>query len=874
MRWLVLLLPVFVMACTINKSSVKLSQPVLTQQEAEVRFAAVSNVSYEQEFLLDPAKKFFTGKIDIAFEWRAANGPLRVDFYNGTIKKTTLNSKDVELKYDGQALYLDAKLRTDGVQHLTVAFERSYDPEANGLYLFEDPKDKRVYIYSNLEPNFANAVFPCFDQPDIKATFKMRVTAPSEWIVVTSTLPEKSEVKDGLKTWNFPTSAKMATYVWSLYAGPYHVFEDLDKKVVFPTRLLMRESIANQIKVNEWFPIIRDGLKFYGEFFNTPYPYGKMDFIFVPEFNWGGMENIAAIALSERFLKLGDHTREDRLHNAAVALHEIAHMWFGDLVTTKWWDNLWLNESFATFAESISIAQVGFPEASRAFNDQKQWAYSTDEKVTTHPIQGIVENTSQAQNDFDGITYGKGASVLKQLYYLIGEDRFRAGLKSYFDKFHNGNAVLADFISALSQAASRPLESWSDQWLKNAGLNNARLQLTCLEGKISSAKILQTASVEHPLLREQAMKIAFLRGTEKLQVKEVFRVVFSGESTQMKELEGKTCPAIVFLNFEDFGYAKFRLDESSLRELKKSIGSIEDPFVRQLGWNYLWSLVQDGELNVKEFAYIWLRELPHETDDQNISLLLHMAGSRHVLDPSLTRFYPKGMDEQVWRAEVDKVILAEIQKAKPGSDREKHFLDGFISLASTPDVNTKLAAWLDGRGGPAPQIDQERRWAALKHLASFGFEGVLSRVDAELKQDSSARAQELALAAKVTIPSAATKKQSFESLEQETSPLSFSERKIVMENMFPVSQTTLRKEFSSRFYKDLATFVGPEPKSDFFLESYMYLIPVNPGPMNEAREFLKKHDSLPTSVKRSLRESIEAGEKLERIEQTASGTLK
>jgi aminopeptidase N len=858
------------LSCTPKMESTKAAQPTLSQKEATSRFEQVSNVTYDQEFWLDASKETFTGKIDIAFDWKVTTLPVKIDFFRGEIKKATVNSQDVTLKYDDRQITIDNKFHVNGRQHVILEFARVYDPEANGLFRFVDPVDKKLYLYSNLEPNFASAVFPCFDQPDIKATFKMTVHAPDNWTIVTSTLPEKvSEPEDGVKTWTFPLSAKMATYVWSLHGGEYKIFED--KKADFPTRIFIRQSLADQIRPEEWFPPAKAGLKFYGEFFGITYPYKKLDLVLVPEFNWGGMENIAAITLTESEVKKGAHTREQKLKIAGLLLHEIAHQWFGDLVTMKWWDDLWLNESFATFMESLSLPKAGFQaEAARDFFHDKLWAYATDDRVTTHPIAGVITDTSQAESQFDGITYGKGASVMKQLMYLITEEKFRDGVREHFKAHRDSFAVLADFMGALGKASGRSLDTWTQQWLKTSGLNTAVMDVTCTNGKITSAKIKQYASKDHPVLREQAMKIAFLSGEGKLEVKDMFRVQFSGDVTELKEITGRKCPKMIFPNYQDYGYAKFRLDDASLATLKTSIGLIKDPFVREMAWMNLFSLVIDGEWSIKEFAALWLQEFPKETDDRVLTELSGLARARYAFMPSILSFSPPGKDLETWRAKVDEMLWAELDKSKGGSDRQMILMDSILSLASTTASQKKLAGMLDGTVTIAGfDFDQTRRWQALRRLATANIPDLGSRIDAELKRDSSADGEQRAIAARVSVPEKTVKDEFLKTIADDKSPMSFTKKKVAISNLFPEEQIDLRNEFGEMFYKDLTRFVGKETRSDFFLESFVRLAPLRAGKNLDAETFLSRHNVLPETVRRFLKEHVETGERLQKAHSTA-----
>lgn len=880
--WAVILIcffTVFFTACTRHFPSIPkettASQPNLTRHAAMARVAQVSHVSYDQEFHLDKTSSTFSGKVDIAFDWKNTGEPVKVDFFQGTVQKTTFNGREVDLKYDGQTIVVDARLRTDGTQHLVIEFERPYDSEGVGLYRFVDSEDKRVYVYSNLEPNFANMVFPCFDQPDIKATFQMKVFAPRDWVIVSSVLPQKveeNEQNDQPTVWTFAKSPMMATYVWSLIGGPYKVIED--KTAATPTRLMVRQSLAPQVRTDEWFPVARSAFKFYSEFFGVNYPYKKMDFVIVPDFSAGGMENIGAITITERMLKKGLHTRAERAHLANLLTHEMAHMWFGDLVTMKWWNDLWLNESFATIMASMAMSKTSFAQEGWRgfFQHDKLWAYDADDRVTTHAIQSEVTDTIQADSQFDGITYGKGASVLKQMMFFIGEDKFRAGLKNYFDQHRDGNAELSDFISALSEASQKPLEHWSERWLKAAGLNTVDMHVTCANDKIASAEMTQSATKDHPLLRDQVLQLALLRGKEKLEVRSTVKVVLTGDRVTLKELKGRPCDSVIFPNYHDHGYAKFRFDPASRAQVKASIGKINDPFIRQMSWAMLWSLVTDGDMSVKEFADIWLREYPKETDSQILVALKDYAVQDESRDPSILTYFPPGRELNAWRKSVDQMLWTEIEKAKPGTDHQRYLVDAFIALASQSDSYKKLAAMLDGTLKlPKYELEQDRRWQTIKRLAAGDFDGVDKRIEEEEKNDPSWKGQLAALAARVMAPSVEVKKNSLEQVATDQTDWTFAQRRAVMKNLFPTEQQSMSRDIASNYYGYLEKFVGNHPKSDYFLKNFMDMLPaaVEPDQAEQAQAFLTKHTGLPDVVHRKLREIVEFAQKYQKTQAKA-----
>lgn len=593
----------------------------LTHQEAIDRAQRVSQVSYELDFDLSQKGPSFTGISRIHFIYqRQNNEPLRVDFTNGEILSLELNGQPISPNYNGRELQVPISTMKSGDNLIKINFKGLYSKDGRGLVRFEDPVDHRVYTYTQLEPFDANRVFPCFDQPDLKATYKIKVKAPKDWVVISSVRESKIDKTSlSTQTWSFPQSARFSTYVWSLHSGPYK--EWISQAGNIPLRLFVRQSLAKYVTPDEWFQTTRLGLSFYHQYFSYPYPYLKYDQIIAPEFNAGAMENVAAVTFSERYVLRGPRSNHDRLTLAETILHEMAHMWFGNLVTMKWWNDLWLNESFATYMSFIALDPIPeFHEMTwRSFFGMKAWAYWEDQLVTTHPIESTIANTQQAMASFDGITYGKGASVMKQLAYYIGADYFQRGLQNYFKKFAGLNTELPDFMHSLSQASGVNLESWQKQWLQTASLNTLTVKYQCKDSHIQQLILQQSAPQEYPYWRSHRFQIALYQQQQNqnkgmatkvsspaLQVSEVFSVQIAEGEKEMEvtEAKGKPCPILVDPNYGDYGYMKVRLDERTLVHLPRYLQYVKDPFARELFLRALWDLVRDGELELSEFATI------------------------------------------------------------------------------------------------------------------------------------------------------------------------------------------------------------------------------------------------------------------------------
>jgi aminopeptidase N len=469
------------------------TRDVLTRDEAAGRAARVGAIAYDLALALTAEETTYRGEARLAFAVRGTDD-LFLDFRGGTIERLEVNGTPVDrpdrpgarIVLPGELLAPDTRVR--------VVYENAYDRNGDGFHRFVDPVDGEVYIYSNFEPFEAHRLFPCFDQPDLKGTLAIRVTAPASWAVVSNNPIERvDEASDGRRTHRFVTTPPISTYLAAVIAGPYVGVHAEHRGI--PLGVWSRRSVAPFVDADEIFAITRQGMDFYTALFSRPYPFAKYDQIFVPEFNAGAMENAGAVTFTEQHVYRDPPTETQRLGRAETILHELAHMWFGDLVTMRWWDDLWLNESFATYVSTRALADATrFEGAWRAFHaDMKRWGYQADDRSTTHPISGVVADTDATFYNFDGITYGKGAAVLKQLVAWVGRDAFSAGLRVYFERHAWGNASLADFLAALEEGSGRDLGDWAQRWVETSSMNVLSAHWTVAGGRIERLELVQEA---------------------------------------------------------------------------------------------------------------------------------------------------------------------------------------------------------------------------------------------------------------------------------------------------------------------------------------------------------------------------------------------
>ena len=492
----------------------------------------------------------------------------------------------------------------------------------------------------------------------------------------------------------------------------------------------------------EWLDVTGKGLDWYGEYFGYPYPYSKYDQLIVPDFNAGAMENVGAVTFSERYVYRSKVTQDTHRHRAGTILHEMAHMWFGDLVTMRWWNGLWLNESFATFMSTKAVdAATKFSGSWQDFfGGEKEWAYWEDQLVTTHPIEGPVFDTDQAENNFDGITYGKGASVLKQLNYLLGDEDFREGLQRYFQKYALRNTTVNDFIKMLAEASSKDLTKWQKSWLQSAGVNTLRADWTCGDdGKIAKFSLNQSLSELNEAakeLRSHRTQVGLfkLKGG-KLQLAKSYVVNYSGADTAVSEITGAACPDFVYPNYQDYDYVKVELDPTSLKTAQGSLAKIDDPFMRQMIWHNLWEMVTDGKVRTQDYAETVLTQAASEKDTQVLSRVLKTLVDPFQDDTSVMK-YLGGKQRDEMGLKVEEFGRNHLAHAVPGSDLQLIWFHSFLDALRSDEAKAYASKLLAGKAKISGlPIDKERRWELIQALARTGTPDAAEIIATELKSD-------------------------------------------------------------------------------------------------------------------------------------------
>ena len=710
----------------------------LSRAEAADRSAHLKVHHYDVTLDVTTGEETFYSKSKVTFACSKPGYSTFIDAVGKRLISATLNGKSIEAsEFTGQSLFLkDLQAENE----LVVEVEAIYSKTGEGLQRSVDPVDNEVYLYSQGETAFIRNMYPCFDQPDLKSTFDFTVIAPVHWEVISNNpVKNKSEV-DGKKKWEFTTTPIMSTYITAVVAGPYaHVHDEYNGKKKIPMGIYCRKSLFQHLDADEIFLVTKQGFEYFERVFGLAYAFDKYDQIAVVDFNWGAMENAGCVTFREELLVFRSKVTE-RMYNARAntILHEMAHMWFGNLVTMKWWDDLWLNESFAEWSSYLALVEATrFKNSWAGFNaERKNWAYRQDQLSSTHPIAADMVDIETVKANFDGITYAKGASVLHQLVAHVGRDNFIAGLQVYFAKHAYRNTTLKDLLDELEAKSGRSLDSWVATWLQTAGVNTLRPEVKLSGDTYESIAIKQ----EPPLIpagstekrpHRMAVGLYDLKG-DVLSRRTSVELDVAGELTSVDKLKGEKVADLLLINDKDLSYAKIRFDQRSIETLKSHLGKLNDNLSRALCWSAAWDMLRDAEISSSDFIDIAIAGLPGEDDITTVTALGNQLSSAIEVYAA-----PKNRDSL--REKIATVMGDLLERAKPGSDFQLQFARFFASLAHTQAQGAKIRELLDGKLNGLT-IDADLRWHLLICLVERGLAGV-SEIDAELQRDNTLTGQ-------------------------------------------------------------------------------------------------------------------------------------
>ena len=836
------------------------ARDVLTQSEARERAQRVGQADYEIVLDMRAGRSSYRGDVTITFE-AAGTGPLFIDHRGRTIEQLLVNGAPVAPDWNGYRLTLPASV-VGGRMTVRLVYENDYDTTGDGFHRFVDPEDGEEYVYTNFEPYEAHRLFPCFDQPDIKGHYLLDVSAPAGWTLIANAPVESvDELADGRRRHRFARSEPFSTYLSALVAGPY-VERRIEHRGL-SLGLFARRSMERHLDEHaaEVFEVTTQGLDFYAELFDRAYPFAKYDQIFVPEYNAGAMENTGAVTYNEAYLFRDPPTDNERLDRGEVLLHELAHMWFGNLVTMRWWDDLWLNESFATYISYLALTSATrFTNAWKVFNtDIKRWAYQADQLPTTHPIAGAADDTEIAFLNFDGITYGKGAAVLKQLAKHIGHDGFRAGMRLYFRRHEWGNATLRDFLGCLEEGSGRSLADWARLWLETASVNTLAIDWTAAGDRLAGLRLRQTAPAAYPTLRPHAVEIGLGHERDEHLAMTSLPAAIDGPEAAVEIPAGVAVPRLVFPNHEDHAYAKIALDEASLDYVRRHFDRIDDALMRQLLWMSLWEMVRDCQLRSTEFLATCRERLGAEPDLD----IVNSAVERATL--ALLRYVP----DSARRRESESLFEAALGNLRSAteSDRQIIWTRAAIAWAEQPAHVRRLIGLLDG-GEPLPgfTFDQEMRWGVAIKAVAHDLPGAQERLATEASRDRSDRGKRAMIRAEASAPRPETKEQVWRRIHGEGYG-SFHFTRAAMQGFFWLNQADILEPYAGRFFDHLREVF--ETRDHPFARAYVLAMypayRADPAVLERSRRLLASLNGLLPTLSRQLAESADELERSIRV---------
>ncbi|MFJ3665178.1 aminopeptidase N [Streptomyces sp. NPDC090106] len=835
----------------------------LSRDEARERAALLSVDGYDVSLDIRSAlgeapaegPRTFRSVTTIRFRCNEPGASSFADLIAPSVTSVSLNGRDLDPSevFDGSRVLLE-DLAADN--ELVVDARCAYSRTGEGLHRFVDPEDGEVYLYTQYEPADSRRVFANFEQPDLKAPFRFEVRAPEAWTVWSN---GEGALTDGV--WRFAETKPISTYITCVVAGPYHyvtdsysrTFED-GTTLEIPLGAMCRKGLAPHFDSDDVFLVTKQGLDFFHEHFDHPYPFGKYDQAFVPEYNLGAMENPGLVTFREEYIFRGKVTQASYEARANVILHEMAHMWFGDLVTMVWWDDLWLKESFADFMGTFAnVGATRFKDAWITFaNRRKAWAYRADQLPSTHPITADIRDLQDAKLNFDGITYAKGASVLKQLVAYVGQDAFLEGARRYFKRHAYGNTRLGDLLSVLEETSGRDMSSWSRSWLQTAGVNSLTPQVVLdADGRVGELAVLQEAAESHPELRPHRVAVGLYRrgGSGALERYARVEADVDGPRTVVAELAGAEAPELVLVNDDDLTYCKTRFDETSLATLREALGSVTDPLARALCWSALWNMTRDALLPARDFVDLVLRFAGRESDIGVLQMLHAWSESAlaHYVAPS-------------WRATGGALLSEgarrELEAAEPGSEQQLAWARFHARVAQDAAGLDLLLGLLDGTAAvEGLDVDQELRWAFLDRLAEHDRAGE-KELAAELARDDTASGRRHQVRCLAARPSAAVKAQAWAQVV-ESDALSNALVEATIAGFERSSQRELLAPYTAKYFEAIER-VWSERSIQIGMDVVRGLFPAvqdSPGTLAATDAWLAAHASAAPALRRLVLEA-------------------
>jgi len=839
----------------------------VTRAEAAARAELISVTSYAVDLDLTTAASTFHSVTTCVFDANAPGTDTWIDLIADSVESISLNGVELDpsTHFDGARVSLPGLASTNT---LVIAAQCRYMNTGEGLHRFIDPVDDETYLYTQFESADARRMYACFEQPDLKATFQLTVLAPDHWQVVSnSPTPIPEPVGAGTARWAFEPTPVMSTYITALVAGPYHVVRDsyTGKYGTYPLDVYCRTSLAPFLDSDEILTITKQGFAFFEEEFGMGYPFAKYDQLFVPEFNAGAMENAGCVTILEDYVfrsRVTDAAYEQR---ANTILHELAHMWFGDLVTMTWWDDLWLNESFAEWAaHHANVHATRYTDAWTTFaNLRKAWAYRQDQLPSTHPIAADMVDLDSVRVNFDGITYAKGASALRQLVAWVGEAEFMAGIREYFVKHAWGNTQLSDLLHELQISSGRDLSDWTRQWLQTSGVNLLRPQIDVdSDGNYLSVGIIQEPPTMprgiEPVLRAHRIAVGLYDLVDGvLTRRDRIELDIEGPLTDIPQLVGVHQPDLLLINDDDLTFAKIRLDERSWRTAIASLGVLDSSLARAILWGAAWDMTRDAEVSTGDYLSLVISGIGSESDVGVVQGVLRQL--RTAID-----VYAATGHRGEYSARLASATHTHAQSAQPGSDHQLAFTRAFVASATTTAQLDVVEGLLDGSIiWDGLTIDTDLRWFLLQRLVTAGRRED-DAIEAELRRDDTATGRRQAALARAARPTAVAKDLAWaDVIDRTDAPNAILEATIA--GFMQPEQTELLLPYRKKFFEDLPRVWANrthETASSITMGLYPTLL-VDEETVTATDEFLAQHNAA-TQSPAGRRLLIEARDGIER----------
>jgi len=770
----------------------------ISRSEALERSSHLSIDSYEVFLDVTGTGETFFARSTVTFNCNEIGYSTFIDTMALRVISATLNGSPVITNgFDGQTIYL-ANLQSENI--LVLEVESLYSKTGEGLQKSIDPADNETYLYSQGETAHIRNMYPCFDQPDLKATFTLSVLAPQNWEVISNNPVKDTRLDGDAKFWQFTTTPRISTYITAVVAGPYsHVHDEYVGQKVVPLGIYCRKSLAENVDPAEIFQLTKEGFAYFEKIFGLAYPFEKYDQVAVVDFNWGAMENAGVVTFREDLLvfrsRVTERRREQRAH---VILHEMAHMWFGNMVTMFWWDDLWLNESFAEWTSFLALVEgTRFKDGWTSFIiDDKSWAFDQDQLVSTHPIAVDMVDIHAVDANFDGISYAKGSAVLHQLSAYVGRDNFIKGLRQYFEKFAWQNTKLSDLLTELKSTSGRDLDAWSGTWLKTAGINTMYPLLEESNGvytKVALKQVAPTVPAGSQEVRPHRIAVALYDLVDgQLVIRKRTEIDASGEISELPEFVNEKVADLFLINDGDLAYTKIRFDQRSIDTLKSHLGDIVDPIARTLAWIAVWDMWRDAEISTHDFTQLVLQGLKSE-------ILINLIAGLGADLISNVEIHSDPARRNDLRAEMSSQIEVVLRHAVSGSDSQLQLARIYATLSITPTQIEFVRSMLDG-GLPGLVVDRDLRWFFAVTLAN---RGVITRdeIDSILAQDQTITGELSHAEAIAALPDPVIKAETWQQLLG--NQLSTSKRSALSSGFMSVRQIDLLSAYVDPYFDSL-----------------------------------------------------------------------